>query len=132
MTQQHLDPVTVATAVAATVVGPTLAAVLGPYAVIILGATTGAAWALSRQKEMSRLGAAWYFMRLNATALLLTVSMAAMVNKWGGFSEERWLLAPIALLVGGIGDDWPRVIKWVVGRLGRLVDRRIDNSNKED
>ena len=120
----QLDPVSVAIALASVIFGPALAAVIGPYAVILLGATVGAAWALGRREPGARLGAAWYFLRLNATAVLVTVSLANLAGQWAGQQNTTWLLAPIALLVGGVGDDWPRIGRWLLERAGRLIERR--------
>ena len=120
----QLDPVSVAIALASVIFGPALAAVIGPYAVIIVSATVGAAWALGRREPGARLGAAWYFLRLNATAVLVTVSLANLAGQWAGLQNTTWLLAPIALLVGGVGDDWPRIGRWLLERAGRLIERR--------
>ena len=120
----QLDPVSVAIALASVIFGPALAAVIGPYAVIIVSATVGAAWALGRREPGARLGAAWYFLRLNATAVLVTVSLANLAGQWAGQQNTTWLLAPIALLVGGVGDDWPRIGRWLLERAGRLIERR--------
>ena len=43
-----IDPITAAVAIASILFGPTMSAIIGPYAVIILGATAGASWALGR------------------------------------------------------------------------------------
>ena len=120
----QLDPVSVAIALASVIFGPALAAVIGPYAVIIVSATVGAAWALGRREPGARLGAAWYFLRLNATAVLVTAGMATLAGRWMGIAETNWMLAPIALLVGGVGDDWPRIGRWLLERAGRLIERR--------
>ena len=120
----QLDPVSVAIALASVIFGPALATVIGPYAVIIVSATVGAAWALGRREPGARLGAAWYFLRLNATAVLVTVSLANLAGQWAGQQNTTWLLAPIALLVGGVGDDWPRIGRWLLERAGRLIERR--------
>ena len=119
----QLDPVSVASALASVIFGPALATVIGPYAVIIVSATVGAAWALGRREPGARLGAAWYFLRLNATAVLVTASMATLAGRWMGIAETNWMLAPIALLVGGVGDDWPRIGRWLLERAGRLIER---------
>ncbi len=124
MPTTHLDPVNVAIAVAGVLFGPALAGVIGPYAVIILSATVGAAWALGRRPASPRLGAAWFFLRLQTTAVLITVSLANLAGRWLGMEDHTWLLAPIALLVGGVGDDWPRVGRWLVLRGLRLFERR--------
>ncbi|WP_377780604.1 hypothetical protein [Comamonas odontotermitis] len=36
------------------------------------------------------------------------------------------MLAPIALVVGGVGDDWPKLGRWFFGWIGRLLERRVD------
>lgn len=99
----QLEPTNVAIALASVLFGPTLAALVGPYAVILIASTVGAAWALGRRDPSARLGAAGYFLRLNVTALLVTVGLATLAGRWLGFDETNWMLAPIALLVGGVG-----------------------------
>ena len=122
---QTLDPVSVAVALIAVGLSPQIAALIGPYAVIILAATTGAAWSLGKRDPATRSSAVWYFLKLNATAVLLVVGLATLVTQmWPAFTGVHWMLAPISLLVGGVGDDWPDVGRWVVGRLGRLIDNR--------
>lgn len=130
MNNTNLDPVTVMTALATILLGPKLASVIGPYAVILIAATTGAAWALGRRVASGRVTAVWYFVRMNATAVLLTVSIAAIARLFFGLDEDRWLLAPIALLVGGVGDDWPTIGRWVLERMGRLIERRISKDQE--
>ncbi|CAM4077874.1 Holin [Bordetella tumbae] len=121
----NLDPVNVAVAVASVLFGPTLAAIIGPYAVIVIASTVGAAWSLGRRDPTARLGAVWYFLRLNATAVLITAGLADIVGRWIGGDDTSWLLAPIALLVGGVGDDWPRIGRWIIARVGSVFERRI-------
>lgn len=124
MTPSQLDPVSVSVALASVIFGPALANIIGPYAVIILSATVGAAWALGRRDPDARLGAAWYFVRLNATAVVITVSLAKLAGLWLGMEDHSWLLAPVAIVVGGVGDDWPAVGKWLVAMAGRIFERR--------
>lgn len=124
MPQSSLDPVSVAIALSSVIFGPALAGIVGPYAVIIIASTVGAAWALGRRAPDEKLSAVLYFVRLNMTAMLVTVSAANMAVQWMGIEDGQWMLAPIALLVGCIGDDWPRVGRWLMTRLGRLIERR--------
>lgn len=124
MNSSHLDPVSVSIALASIIFGPALAGVIGPYSVILISSTVGAAWALGRRDAGARLGAAWYFLRLNATAVLVTASLANLAARWIGADDSRWMLAPIALLVGCVGDDWPRVGRWLLVRAGRVLERR--------
>ena len=53
MNTSQLDPVSVAIALAGVLFGPALAGIIGPYAVIIISATVGAAWALWRRDPCS-------------------------------------------------------------------------------
>ena len=124
MNTSQLDPVSVAIALASILFGPHLAAIIGPYAVILISATVGAAWALGRRDPAAKVSAAWYFLRLNATAILITVSIAKLAGIWLGVADHSWLLAPIALVVGGVGDDWPVVGRWLVAAAGRIFERR--------
>lgn len=126
MNSNQIDPVSAAIALAGILFGPTLAGIVGPYAVIIVSATVGAAWSLGRRDQSLRVGAAWYFLRLNATAVLVTVGIATLAAKWLGVVEQNWLLAPVAIVVGAVGDDWPRIGKWLIVRAGRFFEKRTD------
>lgn len=112
----NLDPVNVTVAVFATLFSPALAAIIGPYAVILVASTVGAAWALGRRDPSAKLSAFYYFLRLNATAAVVTVGLASTLGAWIGHEDPTWMLAPIALIIGGVGDDWPKLLTW----LGRL------------
>ena len=48
---RHLDPTAAFTVLLASIFGAQLSTVIGPYAVIILAATTGAGWGLGRCKN---------------------------------------------------------------------------------
>lgn len=120
----QLEPTAAAVAIASVLFGPAMAGYIGPYAVILIASTVGAAWALGRRDPSSRLGAVGYFARLNATALLITAGLATLAGRWMGMDETNWMLAPIALIVGGVGDDWPRLGRWVFERAGRVLERK--------
>ena len=117
---QHLDPTHVAVTIASAVLAPALAEVVGPYAIIFVASSIGASWALGRQATMTRLKALLFFLRINATAAIVTVFLADFLAKQLGYisgsGEGLWLIAPIALVIGGVGDDWPTLIQWVVKR----------------
>ena len=117
---QHLDPTHVAVTVASAVLAPALAEVVGPYVIIFIASTIGASWALGRQATMTRLKALLFFLRINFTAAIVTSSIASALAKQLGYvsgtGEGLWLIAPIALVIGGVGDDWPALIRWVLKR----------------
>lgn len=121
---QNLEPVNVAVAILSLMLGPALASVVGPYAVIMLASTVGAAWSLGRRNTGTKLSAASYFLLINGTAILVTVSAATQLAQWIGAKDAGWLLAPVALIIGGVGQDWPSIIKWAAARAMRLIERR--------
>ena len=122
----HLDPVSVAVVLASTLFGPQLAAIIGPYAVILLGATVGAAWALGRRETDKKSNAVAYFMLINGTAVLVTVGISNLVGRWLGHEDANWLLAPVAMVIGGVGHDWPGVLKTVQEKIMGLWGKRMD------
>ena len=117
---QQLDPTHVAITLASAMLAPALAEIVGPYVIIFIASTIGASWALGRQATMSRLKALLFFLRINFTAAIVTASIASALAKQLGYAsgteEGLWLIAPIALVIGGVGDDWPARIRWVVKR----------------
>ena len=137
MSQSSLNPVDATVALLLLVVSPEAARVVGPYAVIILAAVTGAAWSLGRREPTpgtsdhgSRGNALVFLMKIILTAVLITVGLASAAKEAFSLSTDvNWLLAPIGMLVGGVGHDWPNVGKWIINRLGRLIDRRIETPN---
>ena len=120
-----IDPITAAVAIASILFGPALAGIVGPYAVIIVSSTVGASWALGRRPTAPKFGAAWFFLRINMTACLLTVLLARFIGQYIGAEEHSWLLSPTAMFIGGVGDDWPRIVEWLILRVGRIFDRRM-------
>ncbi len=100
-----LDIVSVLTALAALVFAPDLAALVGPYAVILIGATLGAAWGATRRKATSRLGTLGYIAGMVGLACLVTVPAAAVGSKLTGL-HLHWLLGPVAALIGALGPEW--------------------------
>lgn len=126
MDNQNLEPVAALVAVLSLLLGPVLAGIVGPYAVIMIACTTGAAWSLGRRDPMARTGAVMFFLKMIVTALLITVPLAELAAHYITPSMGRWLLVPIAIMIGGIGDDWPAVGRFILERLGRLIDRKID------
>lgn len=99
----QIDPVSAIVTVLALLFSPALADVVGPYAVIVLGAAIGGGWALSEREPGTRVEGLRYFMLNIGMALLLTVGFAELANRYLGMDTINWLLAPIAMLIGGVG-----------------------------
>lgn len=102
--------------------GPEVAVYVGPYVVILLASTVGASFALARRTVESRSNAILFFIRTNGLALLLTVALAAAVSGHHPELTERVLIAPIAFVLGFIGDDWPKLLRWAGTKVNALID----------
>ncbi|RYF70864.1 MAG: hypothetical protein EOO22_13565 [Comamonadaceae bacterium] len=99
-----------------------VANVVGPYMAIVIASAIGASFALRRREKASRLSALWFFGRVVGLAVVLTVALAFAASwKWPGL-HERVLLAPIALMVGFIGDDWPALLSKIMRGIFSVVD----------
>jgi hypothetical protein len=108
--------------VAALVFSPDVAGVVGPYLVIVIASAVGASFAVARRDKSTRLSAVFFFSRVVGLAVLLTVGLAAMVNAYRPDLTPRLVIAPIALLVGFVGDDWPKFLSKIVGVFYSALD----------
>lgn len=123
MPQQPLaDIVALGVLIAAAVFSREAAEVIGPYLVIVVASAIGASFALARREKSTRGRALWFFTRVVGLAVLLTVGAAAAINAFRPDLAPRVLLAPIALLIGFIGDGWPRLLAKAVQMLFGLMD----------
>jgi uncharacterized membrane protein YiaA len=104
------------------VYAPNVAAVVGPYIVIVLASVIGASFALKRREKTARLAAVWYFMRVAGLAVLITVSLAGIGSSYYSTLTERVLITPVALLIGAVGDDWPALLRSIVRMFFRAID----------
>lgn len=114
--------IALAGALASMLFGPEVAVYVGPYVVILLASTVGASFALARRTVESRSNAVWFFLRTNGLAVLLTVALATAIAGHYPDLTERVLIAPIAFLLGFIGDDWPHLLKWAGAKVNALID----------
>jgi len=117
-----LDAVGFGIFIASWVYAPSVAAVVGPYIVIVLASVIGASFALKRREKTTRLVAIWYFLRVAGLAVLITVSLAGIVSSYYSSLTERVLITPVALMIGAIGDDWPKLLRAIVRFIFRAVD----------
>lgn len=135
MVSNQIDPITAAVAIVSVLISPTLAIYVGPYAMIVLSTTVGASWALRRHGvKYTGWQKLWYFSLLNGTAIIITVGAANAVGHMLKVSEDyRYLLiSPIALVVGGVGNDWPKLLKWFPTVLMRIFERRVGVDGDKD
>lgn len=122
MSSPQLDPVSVAVTLLAAALSPSVGAVLGPYAIIFIAATTGAGWSLSRRdRDETKTSAFWFFLRVNATACLLTSGIATLISKFYHLDSLEWSFAGIAFAMGLIGDEWPALGRWALAMARRKL-----------
>lgn len=108
--------------IAATLFSSEVALVVGPYLVIVVSATIGASFAVARREKSTRSEAIFFFARVVGLAVLLTVGAAAYINSYRPDLSPRILVAPIALLIGFIGDQWGALL----GKIVKLMYGAID------
>lgn len=124
-----LDPVAAATAIFTVMFGPHMAYYVGPYAVILMGASVGTAWSLGRREPVTSNNSAFnYFLLMCATALIFTVPLAEWLGAKLGSADSQWLFGPVAMLIGGVGSDWPRLLQWI-GR--RFIERKAGQGEEK-
>lgn len=128
----NLDIVYVMVTILATLFSPQMAAIIGPFAVIVLGSIGGAAWSVGRRPPDRRgIGSdAFFFFRLTMTAIIVTGGIAVYVERWTGAGTRQWTLPVIALLIGAIGDDWPSVGRWFAGIVRKWAAKKVESAEK--
>lgn len=113
-TPQPIDPVSAIVAVMMAFASPAAAYVLGTYSIIFIAASFGAGWALMRRPSSSLVSAIWFVILVAGSSTLLTASVSELINLYLKMGTINYLLAPVALIIGGVGHDWPKVLIWSV------------------
>lgn len=96
----------------------------GPYALIAFAALAGAMWPLTASTTTTRMDGAWLLLRCTLMAIVLTVFLASGIERlWEIPANEA--LAPVALIIGALGNGWRpvfeamgEVIKALIVRFG--------------
>ena len=101
----------------------------GPYILIALAALAGALWPLSASTASTRAEGVWLLLRCALTALVLTSVIAGLIERlWGVPVNEG--LAPVALLIGAMGNGWRPVFSGVALFARAWVGNQQDGSRK--
>jgi hypothetical protein len=130
-TPPPLDIVTAAIALAGLVFAPAVAHAVGPYAVILLGAILGAAISAGLRPPDSRIGGATHMLIWVGLTVVLTVPASMVAVNYMPHVEVRWLLGPMAILIAGIGHQWPDVVRWGLSLAKRFAERFIEKRGAE-
>lgn len=98
---------------------PALAQAIAPYAAIFFAALVGTMWSLSRRKidiedTRHRSRGAFFMAKVIGAAMIVTIPLAVWIAPLLGISQDRYLVAPIALVIGAVGEleDWRKLLIW--------------------
>lgn len=119
---QVVDVVGLGIFVAGSVYQPEVAAVVGPYVVILLGSVIGASFAVARRDRTTRTGAILYFSRVVGLAVLLAVGAATAANRYFPMVPVHIFVPWVSLLIGFFGDDFPDFARRFMRVVGAGVD----------
>lgn len=111
MSQPNLDPVSLAVAIAATLVGQQMAPFAGAYTVIIF-AWLGGVFAYLLRKETLKRGKTAKFVFVSFVVTIGTTWVAAVYLSAKVSIESTYLLFPIAFLIPAVGEDWVTLARW--------------------
>ena len=126
-----IDVVSVAIALAGLIFGHDLAQIVGPYAVIIMGASLGGALSAARLEPGKGMSVSLHMVLYVMAAVLITVPTAYLLERQFGFGS-KWLLGPVAILVAGIGQDWPALVRWAIAQARRFVEHWVGTKTKDE
>lgn len=125
----QLDPVNVAVLAVAALIGSTeLAQIIGPYAVICIMASIGAALSVGGTKGLNTLQALGYFVLVVLIAITFTYYLTQLCivvfGPWLQFKGDippTWLMGVVAFVVGCIGTNWRSVPKWITSSVKEKI-----------
>lgn len=100
-----LDIVAVVVVIAGALFAPEVAAIAGPYAVIIGAALGGALWSASGRSLGGRWRAAGYVLGMTLLGVLVAVPASELLAHAISGVQARWLFGLVALAVGARGAD---------------------------
>ena len=137
----HLDPVRVITELLLAFGGSLIASeIVGPYAIIVIMASIGAAWSVGAREEyvkdkegnlikVSRFRANWEFLLLVLTATFTTYYITqcivyvfddSMPELHDG-SPLNWVMGLVSLTIGMVGTRWKLVGKYLFARIRKFL-----------
>lgn len=127
MSMEPIDIVSAIVALFVLLTSREIAAIVGPYAAVVVCACAGAALALSSSEEEMGFGkAAWYVSVRVLLAVVVTVSLAEFVQLMAPWAKPRYTLVPIAFGIGWI-KDYNRVREFFGEMIARATAKRIDD-----
>jgi hypothetical protein len=106
------------TALSIALLGP----LAGPYALIVFAALAGSLWPISASDASSRLANAFLLLRCTLMAVIFTSVIAQWLQAQYQLQAIE-LLAPVAFVIGALGNGWRSVINLVADSLKTVINR---------
>lgn len=126
MNQNPIDLVGLLIALLAFAFSKDVAAIVGPYAAIVILASAGAALSLSGHEEHFAPFRAFIYVLIRIlVAVTLTVALAELLQHFVPSFAPRFTLVPLAFGIGWI-RDYDAVRQWCAGIIARVVGRKVD------
>ena len=123
--EPNLDPFAVAVSIAALLVGPKLAPILGGYTLIMFGWFAGVLIGVYRRDAGSRMGTIVFVLLFFLVTMGTAATAAELLAPYIG-GKTNALLFPVAVLIPAIGDDWIAVAKWAWRLVAARFERRAE------
>lgn len=118
MAEPSTSAVTALTVISVSLLGP----VLGPYALIVVCAVAGSMWPVSDARTESNWAALKLMVRCVLTAVVLTVTVAQIIERMFNFPAS-WSLGAVAFCIAALGNGWRPVFGSLAGAISGAVQQ---------
>lgn len=108
-----------------------IAQVVGPYLLITFAAVTGAFWSLKKTQIQGCWSTLLYFIRIVAIAVVFTSVIVNVLTSYVNFADANLWIAPVALVIGVLGDDWLKVFTWLFDVIKKIVNQIVNKKLRE-
>lgn len=124
------DVVSLLVALVALIASKEIAHLVGPYAAIVVLACAGASLSLSGHEDQFTYGKALIFVAVRVmVAVVLTVTLAELLEKVVPWASPRHTLVPLAFGIGWIRDYRP-VREFFGDIIRRIVAKKVGDEQK--
>lgn len=125
-----LDPIEVARVAAGALMSAKLAAVVGPYSLILLAAIAGAAIRLANRPSTGRSASFFFFLGATFASLVLTVPIASLVASYKDTWEAQWFFMPLAVALAYTADRWKDIANVLVDAMKTFIRNWANKGSK--
>lgn len=132
MAGPNLDPINVVQYLASLAIDPNIAAIVGPYSVIILASIGGVAASLANDKTLTKRSQAfWFLLRGIFASLLLTVPVATFVATYSEAWQAQWFFIPAAIVLSYASGKWKQILDFGLGLAKKWITNWVTNKSQQ-